>query len=224
MKRRSILISTFPDNAIVNFWGQFLRSSAGGSWNESELVITQGATRTEIKAEIEAAKETDYTLIVFIGHGQIVKTDLPWNEMQIILRNNDILLERDLNSGSPRCTMIFDCCQNTSNETALNIPKSQIAPSPSKSRELYEQSLQSAESGIVKIYATGAFPSSPVHASFSQTLLQGAFIWAENNKGVLSLQAGSKDILGSLLDSNNDLKFEYHGGRRMRHFPLAIGL
>lgn len=236
MTRRAILIAASPpSNAVpgvfadVDAWYSFLQSSSGGRWNPQELLVAKNTSRESLLIAIESASQLDYALIVFAGHGRSVTFDLPWPEAEVHLFDGSTMTERDLNPATPRCTIIFDCCRglNEEEEGAGFLKNASLlleGQDPVKHRAFYDATLYSAESGLVKIYSTGVVSAAADYQSFSQQLLFQASQWASSNRGVLSIQSAVNMAATALARNNQQQKPEYHGGRRLRHFPFAVSI
>src|SRR6266403_2240697 len=114
MTRRAILLSqSTPSRPIAgghadaDSWQHFLRSNPGGAWTDQEISHLSDCDRDAALAAVRAAKDADYSLIVYIGAGRIEKGDLPWPEAHGILSSGGSLSERELNPGTRSCTIVF---------------------------------------------------------------------------------------------------------------------
>lgn len=238
MNRRAILIGASPISdpipgvyADLNTWHDFLCSNIGGAWDNSEIrVVDKHYTRQEIIAAVNSVKMVDYSLIVFAGHGETVIGNLPWSQTLLHLTDDESILERDLNPGTPRCTLVLDCCRKSPEiiEEAISFTDKSAAFKAQKSsiayRTLYDKYLMSAESGLVTIYSTEIGYGAADKYSFSQHMIYQAREWVKQNKGVLSLSEGVFLASESIKQINPQQTPEYQGGRRLRHFPLAVSI
>ncbi len=234
MKRKAILFAASPEtNSIPGVFSDltaiysFLRSNPGGSWEPKEISLDEDPTRDNILKSVREAKDAEYTLVYFAGHGEVVKTELPWGETQMHLSSGQTISERDINSGSPRCTLIMDCCRRTpeQDEAELLIKTSMLlehGEGGAEFRNLYLNSLAAAESGLVKIFATNIGGSAADTHSFTQHLLNETNIWASKNRGILHLGDAVELARNSMKRENPQQQPEYRGGRRLRHFPFAV--
>lgn len=234
MRRKAILLaaSSKTASAIGSFsdlaaFASFLRSAHGGGWKADEVYQKESASRDEITTAIGAAKVADYCLIFFSGSGEIIKTDLPWSEMQITLASGENMSERDLNSGSPRCAIIFDCSRMTTQQHSERLQDWRFTlPEPSKSsaelRACYDDGLAAAESGLVKAYATPKSRAVIDGRSFTEHLLNECNSWLQNNHGTLHLGDAVQLANQAIIHAGAHHVVEYHGGRRLHDFPLAI--
>lgn len=192
------------------------------------------ASISDIAAAVTAAKGSDYSLVVFIGQGKRVIEDRPWKETRIDLSNTEsILAERQLNTEAPRLTMVLDCCSDDSDllsashnfrfgKTTLDMSKK------SAIRLAYDTALQTAEKGFVKILQEPAEEGSFSGSYFSPHLICMAKDWAIRHKvgSILTLNDIKNDYQVNDCQqsmASNGVQFIYRGGRRLKHFPFAIG-
>src|SRR6266404_5893364 len=117
MKRKAILLAASPENSPIpgvvvdlTAFNSFLCSNRGGSWELEEIICEHDPTRDQVLKCVVEAKDAEYTLVYFAGHGEIIKSELPWPEMRMLLSSDQTISEREINSGSPKCTLIMDCC------------------------------------------------------------------------------------------------------------------
>ena len=93
----------------VAAWKQFLMSSLGGCWEEDEVVDLSGKDKPSVLAEISKVKDDFYTMILFSGHGDVVKDRLGFPRTHIYLNDYEKVAELELNPNIPRVTMLSDC-------------------------------------------------------------------------------------------------------------------
>ena len=55
----------------VQNYKNFLISYQGGNWYDSEIVILKQPNKSQVDNEIKLMENTDYTFVVFTGHGCI---------------------------------------------------------------------------------------------------------------------------------------------------------
>jgi hypothetical protein len=234
MKRKAILLAASPKNnpipgvvADLTAFYSFLRSNPGGSWEPGEIICEDDPTRDQILKFVIEAKDVEYSLAYFAGHGEIVRTELPWPEMRMLLTSGKTISERDINSGSPKCTLIMDCCRRSpeleKEKLLIKTPMLlEHGEGDAEFRNLYQKGLVAAESGLVKIFATKIGGSATDTHSFTQHLLNGTNIWTSKNKGILYLGDAVELARNSMKLENPQQLPEYRGGRRLRHFPFAV--
>jgi hypothetical protein len=233
MQRKAILIAASRDEHVLNsayadsvMFKAFLQSDVGGAWEDGEIVLNTNPTREQIQAAVTSARNADYTLTLFVGQGELRKGALPWEEMQILLGSGELVTERELNSGTQRCALIFDCGNSTTNQDGEALPSVSFEISPtngarSNSRHQYEAALGAAERGLTKVYATPAGNS--LHTrSFAQHLLHQSHRWAEANRGTLNLGDAVLRANAALEREGYPHAAQYLPGRRLHDFPFAV--
>lgn len=234
MNRKAILLAASPENnpipgvfSDLSAFHSFLRSNPGGSWEPEEIICEDDSTKDSILKSVYEAKSAEYSLVYFAGHGEIIKTELPWPETRMHLSSGETISEREINSGSPKCTLIMDCCRRTpeQDEKQLLVKTSMLlerGKDGAEFRNLYQKSLAAAESGLVKIFATKVGGSVADTHSFTQHLLNETNIWTSKNRGTLYLGDAVELAKNSMKRENPQQQPEYRGGRRLRHFPFAV--
>ena len=236
MKRRSILIAASPhsDPALgvypdMRAWETFLRSGYGGAWKAEEVILATDWGKEKILSAITSFADADYSVVIFAGHAHTVKTGLPWKELQLLLGTGELLMERELNPGTPRCAFVLDCCRSAALEERVEFSVKKAAiieqiDNLQAYRVAFDQAVMSAEGGLVKIYATEDGSDAEDEDSFSQHLIFTASEWAARNRGTLSLREGVDLAAVSIAKLVPQQKPEYRGGRRLRHFPIAVSI
>lgn len=233
MRRSAILIAASgadleQTESVRALWRAFIKSPAGGMWYEDEI-ISPLPTASDVLEAVDSVAHSDYSLVVFIGHGAMVKEGRPWKETRIEVNEKETLLaDRQLNTGTLRLTLVLDCCRDllwpTPSGNFSGIEP--FVPTGINSivfREVFEANLLQAEQGITKIYS-----ADENNSSFSQFLIDGACEWCKHHKheSVLSwsdaVAVGQKKMEAENVSARQG--FVYQGGRRLRHFPMAIGL
>jgi len=236
MHRRSILIAApqkcdaiCGEHSDISSWLSFLRSNCGGAWSREEIITAIDWNRDEILAALLSAKSADYSMVVYAGHGETIKTDMPWTETRMTLSSGELIMERELNTGSPRFALILDCRQRSvlqkdGAQARKETPSQKHSEDSSQYRVAYENAITEAEGGLIKVYGNGIGGAATACASFSQQLLWQAHEWVSKHRGVLSFQEGVALASEAMQQANAGQKAEYLGGRRLRHFPLAVSI
>jgi hypothetical protein len=238
MIRKAILIAGRdpdfdPTKSVREIWRNFLKSNAGGGWFENEIMCPSPSV-SDVLAAVKTAEHADYSLVVFIGQGLMVKEDRPWMETRIQLNAKETLLaDRQLNTGTPRLALVLDCCRDLSHPISpAHISKiSQLETAGADVtffREVYEANLQCAERGVTKICPASINRRDFENSSFSRLLLDEVFEWCEchDRKTVLSWN-DAVAMAQNKMRSNHiseEQKIVYQGGRRLKHFSMALGV
>lgn len=245
MKRKAILIAGddvenpinpySPSQGVKNdisAWKNFLMSDLGGSWRNDEIMELSSTTSDAVKAAIYLAKNSDYSLIAFSGHGYLKKNKWGLNETMMVLGRNQEIAERELNTGSPWCMAIMDCCRNypTRETSEMNFAKeAQTESLRVNTRQLYENEIRKCETGFVTVYSADVGQSAADVMSFTRFLIETAderIDFCPN--GVLNI----RDAVYHTAPKMQPIQAEdgqikqwnpvYNGGRRRSHFPFAV--
>lgn len=233
MRRSAILIAASgadskQNESVQDLWRVFLKTPAGGGWYENEINCPSPAI-SDVMGAVDSVAQSDYSLVVFIGHSAMVKEGRPWKETRIELNEKETLLaDRQLNTGTPRLTLVLDCCRDLLWPVTLGHLSGieRFLPTGANEaffREVFEANLLQAEKGITKVYS-----AEERNSSFSQFLIDGACEWCKHHKheSVLSwsdaVTVGQRRMEAEHVSTRQG--FIYQGGRRLRHFPMAIGL
>lgn len=236
MNRRAILIGASPPSdplryvtADIRLWGDFLRSPEGGAWEASEIIDATYLNKSSLLKELERARHIDFTIVVFAGHGYTVQTELPWTEINLILGTGETILERELNSKSPRCCMILDCCRARGDN--IEVVSERLKAASLKeiyetmlARAAYINALSQTEKGAVTVYSTGDNTTAADWKSFSQHVIHSAKTWTHNQRGILTIKDAVQIGAAELIKTHPQQHAEYHGGRRLHHFPFAVSV
>ena len=238
MKRRAIIIecpnsSTYQQlqgtGADVAAYTSFLKSCAGGAWDDSEIQTFTDPKKDELVIPVVAAGNADYTLVTFSGHGYVDGTS---GETMLCLRGNDEIPTSFLDPKCDRVLMVCDSCRGV--ERAKNI-KSALAMSnldgPQQralAKAAFCKSVSAAEKGIIKMFSCGLNESAGETNQggvFSQSLVHAGIEWASNHSEKNTPKAfdafeAFKIAKSKVSDQRQNP--EYEGGRRRKHFTWAV--
>lgn len=212
-------------SADVEAWKQFLTSSIGGCWNEeSEVVDLSAKNKVQVLGEIQKAKEDSYVMVLFSGHGEVRKDRLGFPRTHIYLNDSETASELELNPGSPRVTMILDCCRKEPElvkESAEKIALDEFSLNGVDTRKAYENEIMACESGCVKIYAADFGQQAADEDSFTRTMLACVKEYYVRGRpsNVLTVKDAVELANAELPPQQTPV---YNGGRRLHHFPFAV--
>jgi len=231
MQRKAILVALkrSPDQINcpqLSAWIEFLCSDTGGGWKRDQIVETFGWGRNQLLDAVKDAGNADYSLIVYVGRGRSVKIDVPWSELQLEISSDESVLERELNTGSPRCAMILDassCNEESASNEILKILRPRIDVAEDEFVQAYDAAIENAERGVARIWVTSAAETTSVASSFTHNIISHAVEWSLQSKGILSFPR-AVDLVTDSDGKHNRRKIEYRGGRRVGHFPFAVGI
>ena len=244
MKRHAILIQS-PLNGIdyrpgvcvdIARWSRFLRSLSGGAWDNEEILVLNNPTKSQLKASLIRAKYSDFSIVVFSGHGFVQKDEfLGDDETYLYLnesenRNESVVSEYELNPGTPRCILSFDCCRDFENRPITECAMDETFSCMSESnrdfyRREFDRQVMRCEKGCTRLYSASVTEGANDDPSFTQILLSFAKLWSDKNPHK------SMNIRDAMCEAANIMKNKYHlsqtpvysGGRRLNHFPLIVG-
>lgn len=123
MKRKALIIGnnigcgatiflSGVDHDLKNYYN-YLTSDVGGAWDgypNTEIEILQNKGKKAIVSAIQNCY-ADFSFVVFTGHGFIDSKD----KLTHICVADGYLSEYDLNTSTPKQTLILDCCREIEN-------------------------------------------------------------------------------------------------------------
>lgn len=218
-------------------WQSFLTSLPGGAWNDDEIVILKNPSKTTLKSSLILAKYSDFAIIAFSGHGFVQEdeflgapeTFLYLNESED--RRESVISEYELNPGTPRCVLSFDCCRKIEPVVLAESvnDEADFSRVPESVRESfrieYEHQVMRCEKGCTRLYAASLDESASDRPSFTQILTAFAKKWSLLNPHK------SMNFADAMSETTKVMKMRYHlsqtpvynGGRRLNHFPIVVG-
>lgn len=134
-------------------YGGLLRSPIGGLWYDGEIEVLMRPSVAQVKDAMGRIKAADYGLAVFAGHG------CERNQSTILQLRAGVEIDSDLlKLGSPRQTVILDCCRvlERPREVAREMIKAarmRAEIHPDKCRRLFDHELGEAPPGLVVMWA-----------------------------------------------------------------------
>ena len=208
----------------VAAWKQFLMSSLGGCWEEDEVVNLSGKDKPSVLAEISKAKDDFYTMILFSGHGDVVKDRLGFPRTHIYLNDYEMVSELEMNPKNPRVTMVLDCCRRERKiigESMEEFAVDEFLLNGVDTRQSYEAAIAECEMGCVKVYAAALGQQAADEDSFTRTMLACA-----KEYYVRGMSSNVLTVKDAVELANTELPPQqtpvYNGGRRLHHFPFAV--
>ena len=163
-------------------------------------------------------------MILFSGHGDVVKDRLGFPRTHIYLNDYEAVSELEMNPKNPRVTMILDCCRRERKiigESMEKFATDEFLLNGVDTRQSYEAAIAECETGCVKVYAAALGQQAADEDSFTRTMLACAKEYYV--KGMPSNVLTVKDAVEL---ANAELPPQqtpvYNGGRRLHHFPFAV--
>jgi hypothetical protein len=220
VNRQSLLIGASRE---ITIWESFLRSSLGGAWQAEEIAALSNPARDQVLAAVASSRGADYCFVVCIGGGETKERDLPWPETTMTFSGGVTVTERELNNGSPRCVLLLDCSAGTSaTESRIDAPQAWPHESTPEHRMLYDQALEHAEAGLVKLIVTGRGPECAETVSASEAILQQVSRWSAQHHGIFELGNAVQCAALAMKGHNAPLQLQYLPGRRRHDFPIGV--
>lgn len=208
--------------ADIAAWKRYLMSPYGGSWVADEIMDLSGLGTGDIRASLQTGRSVDYSLVCFAGHGYLLKDQWGFALTMVWVNDVDKMSERELNPGSPRSMMILDCCRKgEEDEKTAFANEARNMRYDYDTRSLFEKELLRCEKGLVKIYAADEEEGADDERSFSRVLMEVAKnAVGTYPDGILPINHAVELAKAELPPQQNPV---YHGGRRLHHFPFAVG-
>lgn len=92
----------------VRNYERHLLSPTGGAWGTNEITILHSPFPSDVRRWTQDHKDTDYTFIMYTGHGAYSLTD---HDQILELRPGQRMLGQELRDTAKRRTVIMDSCQ-----------------------------------------------------------------------------------------------------------------
>lgn len=202
----------------------FLRSKLGGQWMDSEIEILEDPDSKSL-TEIISNLQSDYTFIVFIGHGSIksyTSTD------KVCLKDNDVEIGK-LVSPSKKQTIIIDASFRTVELKSERISEHFSFESIDENyykdtREDFDNAIVDLPNGVLLVFSTLPDVERGDDISkgscFSYSLLKAGENWQCEGNGILTIDnavAVAEKIMKKTFQTNQ--RPEMAGQTRRLTFP-----
>jgi len=222
------LVGPASDNA--NFH-RFLTSRLGGDWYDNEIISLNNPSCQNVKNVIATFADTDYSFIVFSGHGEFEEEE----HLQYIELKDTEMSIMSLITDAPRQTIIIDACRGYFSKAQRLLEKSMrnfsstesFAPNIS-TRKLFENYIDKAEKGVTVMYATNENQSAldtDKGAAYITSLINAAKAWGQdvNDQNMLSVKAAHelsiKYMRAHFVTTQTPVM---NGEKRLRYYPFAV--
>lgn len=229
LPRQRFLRGVAPDLALLKWW---LRSNAGGAWEDDEIFILDRPTRDQIRKHIEFAGGADYAFVSFSGHGFSVDSLL--DNAHVCLLDGDVPLQA-ICPASARSTVLVDACRTLELPDVLKKARDTLGgieedlADRAEYRNLFDAAVGICERGKIVMTSCSsdeAAAETPSGGLFTRSLVLNADAWANNARGkglnVLSSSLAFDAAASATTLYEPQQHPEYSPGRRQRHFPLAV--
>lgn len=209
----------------------FLTSKLGGQWYDHEILSLQNPTKQNVNNAINyELSNSDYTFIVFTGHGFMNLDDHNKQYIELLDANFSIF---DLKTTAKRQTIIIDACRGLHsplNEKRLKNFNEFInfSGQQSDTRLLFESAIMRADEGLTVLFAASENQTALdtiEGAAYLLSLLRVAEVWSNKNElnNILSISDVHNKAIPYLAANfqtiqNPKINIE----KRNIHFPFAV--
>lgn len=246
MTRRAILIDAggTPDKkghlpgttADVRAISSFLMSNPGGAWESSEIVILKDPSKYELRENLAAGRDHDYSFVAGAGHGHHIQGQ-GIDETRFCYNASDEIAAHDLNTGASRCTVMLDCCRHVTKYEPISVLESRSKAlakyAADRSTYLYrtafDRTLSETESGCSYLYSCDLNQSaqeSQAGGYYTQALIDSALSWHEGYRdgspAVFDIWDAHNRASKRVTERESQQIPQSQFGRRQRFFPFAV--
>lgn len=188
---------------------QYLRSPLGGAWEPYEIDKVNRPTCTEVRMKIAGLAMTDYTMVIFCGHGYI---DGRTGNTILELKQGENLDSLELRTCSKKRTVLLDCCRKVVPMELLEKAELRAAyafAEPELNRQAcrrtFDEQLTRCSNGIIVGYACSPEQVAGGHPTrggyYSSSLIGASFSWFEGKKGGWRIFSDQRSIVSIHTDS-----------------------
>lgn len=243
MKKKAIVISNPGEtgspgycqgvNVDVTNYKRFLDGPYGGWWLTSEVQHLSRPSAAEVREVMKQLSNCDYALVVFTGHGYY---SAQRRSTILKLRADQEIDSAELMNGSPKQTVILDCCREVEKEKAIfedaMLKAARAAAYPvngQRCRAAYEQTIEACSKGLIVVHSCNvgetAQDSSSEGGYYSAALLKTSLKWGETQSSASTLlMPTAHDIAAPSVvrQSGNRQHPQIDKPRTERQFPFAV--
>lgn len=239
MTRQAILIGAANVKPILPGVNQdlidikeYLKSNAGGAWNEDEIIILKDESLEMVKQTIAAAKYKDYVFITCSGHGEHRLSSLNDNTV-MYLNEKDTIQINEINPQNKRHLVIVDVCRTLVREvnryTALyeSGMENLINKSYIDYRKVFENAIMQTTEGRIVVYSCDINQTAGDDGKggvFTQELLKSHNNFRPNRDlyGIVNIEQAFTVAKQKTYEKNAPQTAVINAGRRRDYFPFAI--
>ncbi|MCX6168664.1 MAG: caspase family protein [Ignavibacteriales bacterium] len=198
IKRRAIIIGNPGEIGAVNYcdgvnkdlqnYKSFLTSPLGGLWYDNEIEVLLKPNLKKTREALGKLKDYDYTKVIFSGHGEysssVKSTILELNKVETIDLN-------ELRKGSPRQTIIVDCCRKIAKSVLVKsfqermIKLSDHVTNKQSCRMYYDKCIEECTEALLVLYSCNIDEVSNDDSArggyYSFSLIDSAEEWENND-------------------------------------------
>lgn len=214
---------------------EYLLSTTGGAWEESEISTVLDPTKAQLDTALNKLRYVDYAFITFSGHG-FHSVGRSQSETRICLTRTEECSVQDINPRNNRHFVVIDACRaivriQLNEERSMNFSRANAMKYASRQdiRAAFDAAVMAAEMGRVVAYSCGinqsAGEDSTFGGVFSSELVSEASRWSisANPRAILHVPEAFRLAEAATYRKNAPQRPEIELGRRMYHFPFALG-
>lgn len=221
-------------HADIECLSEFLQTPLGGAWQNHEIKILDFSIQdigvSDLQLSISNLETVDYAIIAYFGHGYTTKDEYGFPQTILEIAPDIHFSAKDLRI-TKKTLLLLDCCRTMFTEQmikeASNFSFHAGIVSP-QARTLYDRMIEISERGVISIFSTQNNHAASGTHTFTQALVQACQYWGATRKTnelhCLTTKEAFQLALPILHANTPEQHPEYQGGRRMHHFPFAIGL
>lgn len=177
-------------NQDVKLYNKFFTSNSGGAWEPEEIELLVRPYSFQVDAALKKLTMTDYSMVVFCGHGYSRKNGTAMVE----LRTNCNYDSTKFNQGACKHTVILDCCRGIyepiyeSAQERYDLKDSiEHSLARNQARARFNNAVQDCPTGLVVLYACSIGESAEDDeikgGIYSHALRSAAISWSKANIG-----------------------------------------
>jgi hypothetical protein len=175
----------------VENYKSFLKSKAGGEWNENEILVLLNSDAATVQKNISETL-ADYVFTVFSGHGFI---NTYTSSDAVCLKDQDFSIGK-LVSPSKKQTIVIDACREyhtpTIGELKGELKNAFLSEALEReTREIFNTAIEETPAGILLVFATKpnetAGDDENKGGYFNYSFLKAGRDWWNKGNGVLRL-------------------------------------
>lgn len=210
----------------------FLKSQLGGNWLDDEILSLNNPTKNQVNRAITYfLSGSDYTFIVFSGHGYI-NTDL--NNRQFLEINDGDISVTSLRTSSERQTLIIDACRGYYSPSAeiqkglSGISESTLFSAQKSTRNIFDNAVLNSEKGWTILYAANENETAldtDEGGAFLISMLETAKLWkrTEKRQNILEINIALTNAKKYLYENFDTIqKPVMNREKRNNYFPFAV--
>jgi Caspase domain. len=216
---------------------QFLYSTHGGGWDQSEVVHITNPTRATIFQHLSNFERTgtNYFFCAFGGHGHHPKSD---NVTSLCINDKEEIGVSEIFPNITRQTILVDACRHVTEEKLELSMKSAAFAEAARTlplyyfescRKLFDDAVLGCETGRIELYSCN-LDESASDGLFTPALVECSAQWGIQNapsysfpaSKILDVSVAFRQAFQRTIAVNKLQHPQFVPGRRMTYFPFAV--